>query len=473
MAKTQREKLLDRINAARAAGEITQQQARDARAAVKENSRGGDVNREGERAVRAILGGPSGGAGSGGGGGTGGGGRPDGGSGPGPGGGGGNSTAPGPGDSQPPYEAPEGQEWAWNIDQGWILQPTSGTTATTQACADVKGAAPEGFQWQGSYVTNADGTISDTCQLVPIAPEPPPEDTQQMATRANAREYLRGLFTQFGFSETDVTALMGQVEGWITSGLADAGTDAVLMKFRETDIYKRRFAGMAELIARGQAISEAEYIGLETSYRNVMSNYGLPTTYYDTPEDYARLIGAGLSPNEVEQRVVAAKQSMNPLVAAELREYYGIGDGDLTAYMLGLTDEQGLQLASARNQEEIRQRGRLAQIGGAAERAGFSMTREQTERLAGTSIGQTIDPFQMGTLAQLEGEFNRARRVADRETTLAAIDREAFDQRDALAAAFGDEQARLASERRAKRERARFAGSSGTAASSLGVERNF
>jgi len=101
------------------------------------------------------------------------------------------------------------------------------------------------------------------------------------------------------------------------------------------------------------------------------------------------------------------------------------------------------------------------------------MTREQTERLAGTSIGQTIDPFQMGTLAQLEGEFNRARRVADRETTLAAIDREAFDQRDALAAAFGDEQARLASERRAKRERARFAGSSGTAASSLGVERNF
>jgi hypothetical protein len=348
-----------------------------------------------------------------------------------------------------------------------------GGNSTTQACADVKGAAPEGFQWQGSYVTNADGTISDTCQLVPIAPEPPPEDTQQMATRANAREYLRGLFTQFGFSETDVTALMGQVEGWITSGLADAGTDAVLMKFRETDIYKRRFAGMAELIARGQAISEAEYIGLETSYRNVMSRYGLPTTYYDNPDDYARLIGAGLSVNEVEQRVVAAKQAMNPLVAAELKQYYNVGDGDLTAYMLGLTDENGLKLASARNQEEIRQRGRLGQIGAAAERAGFSMDRSYAERLAGTSIGQTIDPFQMETLAQLEGTFDRSRRIADRETTLAGIDRETYDQRDALAAAFGDQQATLASEKRAKRERARFAGSGGASSGSLSVQRNF
>jgi len=294
-----------------------------------------------------------------------------------------------------------------------------------------------------------------------------------MASRASARGYLEGLFKQFGFDAADTANLMTTIDGWIQQGLADAGTDPILMKFRDTDIYKRRFAGMAELISRGQAISEAEYIQLETSYRNVMSNYGLPSTYYDSPADYARLIGAGLSVNEVEQRVVAAKQSMNPLVAAELREYYGVGEGDLTAYMLGLTDEKGLQVASARNQEEIRQRGRLAQIGAAAEQAGFSMNRAQTESLAGTSVGQTIDPFQMGTLAQLEGTFNQARRIADRETTLAGIDNETFDQRDALAAAFGDRQAQMASERRGKRERARFSGSGGASAGSLAVERNF
>lgn len=311
--------------------------------------------------------------------------------------------------------------------------------------------------------------VEDPVQDSPVDTGPSPET---MNARQSAREYLQGLFRQFGFAAGDITNLMGQVEGWIQSGLADAGTDAVLMKFRDTDVYKRRFAGMAELISRGQAISEAEYIQLETSYRNVMQNYGIDKSYYDNYDDYARLIGAGLSPKEVEERVVAAKQAMNPLVAAELREYYNVGDGDLTAYMLGLTDAKGLQLASARNQNELRTEARAAQIGAAAERAGFSMDRTYAERLGGTSVGQNLDPFQMETMSRLEGTFDQARRVADRETTLAGIDNEAFDQRDALAAAFGDQQKALASERRAKRERSRFSGSSGASAASLSVQRN-
>jgi hypothetical protein len=298
-------------------------------------------------------------------------------------------------------------------------------------------------------------------------------DSVLMGARTNASTYLRDLFTYFGFSAADVNKLMGEVDGWIQQGLADSGTEPVLMKFRQTDIYRNRFAGMEELAKRGQAISEADYVALESSFRNVMQNYGIKDTFYDSYSDFARLIGAGLSPKEVEERVIAAKQAMNPLVAAELKQYYDITDGDLTAYMLGLTDGKGLLLESARNQEQIRQEGRAAQIGAAAERAGFSMDRAYAERLGGTSVGQTVDPFQMGTLAQLEGTFDQARRIANRETTLAAIDSEEFDQRDALAAAFGDDKAKLASQRRAKRERARFSGSSGTAQTALGVERNF
>jgi hypothetical protein len=100
------------------------------------------------------------------------------------------------------------------------------------------------------------------------------------------------------------------------------------------------------------------------------------------------------------------------------------------------------------------------------------MDRALSERLGATSVGQIQDPFQMATLSKLEGTFDQARRVADRETTLAGIDREAFNQTDTLDAAFGDRQKQLASERRAKRESARFAGSSGASAGSLAVERN-
>lgn len=389
---------------------------------------------------------------------------------------------------QPPGLPEPGNEWVWDGDK-WIQQPGGsgggGETGTTRACADVKGVAPEGFQWQGSYVVNADGSVSDTCSLVPVEEEPPPEDNKQQ--RDQSRTIMRNIMSELGFTtafgngyftQSEIDLLFSKMDEWITGGWADndpSGTN-LLMLFRTDkatkDIYKKRFGGMEELAARGQAISERDYIALESSFRNVMTNYGLPTTYYDRPDDYARLIGAGLSVNEVEQRVVAAKQALNPLVAQELKQYYSISDGDLTAYMLGLTDEQGLSLTSARNQEEIRKRGRSAQIGGAAERAGFSMDRTQAELLAGTTVGNTIDPFQMGTLANLESTFDQARRTANRETTLAAIDNEGYSEQDTLKAVFGDDKAKLASERRAKRERSRFSGSSGVASSSLSVSRN-
>ena len=370
--------------------------------------------------------------------------------------------------------APEGMEWVLTPGGGAALRPiqTKPPEGDKKPEEDTRPTAPgAAWLWNGSNWYRPDRPTDgkpynwdDNLGWV--------VDEALMASRANARDYLRGLFTQFGFDTADTNTLMGTVEGWIQQGLADAGTEPILMKFRDTDIYKRRFAGMAELIKRGQAISEAEYIQLESSYRNVMQNYGLPTTFYDTPADYARLIGAGLSVREVEERVVAAKQSLNPLVSQELQQYYGVSQGTAMAYLLGLTDEKGVALESARTQEQIRTGARAAQIGAAAERAGFAMDRTYAERLGGTSVGATIDPFQLGTLAQLETTFGQARRIADRETTLAAIDTEAYDQRDALAAAFGDEQARLASERRARRERARFSGSSGVAGSSLGVERN-
>ena len=371
--------------------------------------------------------------------------------------------------------APEGMEWVLTPGGGASLRPIQQKKPEdgkddeeTKEPAGRPGAA---WVWNGTTWTRP-ARPSDGQPYIWDDNLGWQVDSALMQSRTNSRGYLEGLFKQFGFGDADTATLMGLVDGWIQSGLADSGSEPVLMKFRDTDIYKRRFAGMAELIKRGQAVSEAEYIQLESSYRNVMQNYGLPTTFYDNPADYARLIGAGLSVREVEERVVAAKQSLNPLVAQELEQYYGVSQGTQMAYLLGLTDEKGVALESARTQQQIRQEGRAAQIGAAAERAGFSMDRTFAERLGGTSVGQTIDPFQMGTLANLEGTFDQARRVADRETTLAAIDTEAYDQRDALSAAFGDEQKKLASERRARRERARFAGSSGAAASSLGVERN-
>jgi hypothetical protein len=320
------------------------------------------------------------------------------------------------------------------------------------------GPAPEGFQWVW---------LNDTwtLQQVPDTTEPEPVDTTPYAARTSAREFLQDLFGQLGFSAADVTSLMSSVDGWISEGLADVGNEAILARFRTTDIYKNRFAGMEALRQRGQAISEGEYVQMERSYRRVLSSYGLPPEFYDNYDDYAKFIANDISANELEDRVSTAQALLQGSgeVLAELNEYYGVGEGEALAYLLD----------AEKAQKVIQRQVRAAQIGGAAERSGFSMGRSQSEQLASSTLGQTLDPFNPQTSAQLESTFARARRTANRERTLADIDQESYTEMDTLQAAFGDDEKQLASERRARRERARFSGTAGAARSALSQSRNF
>jgi hypothetical protein len=345
------------------------------------------------------------------------------------------------------------------------------------------------FYWDGTRWVGYQVGESDADRAAREAEEQRKRDeaAARQQQRGRARDQFKsvlgglGFTTAFGFTQAEIDTLYSSIDGWLADGWADGyeGGDNLLMLFRTSDqtkqIYNKRFPGMQALASRGQAISEGEYTRLETSYREVMRGSGIDAKFYDSFDDYGRFIAGNVSAAEVRDRINAAKSTANPAILGELREYYGIDEGTAYAFLLGLTDERGIALdaaAQARDQQTIRDISRNIQIGGMAEAAGFSMNQAQSAALAGTSVGQTIDPFDVRTRAQLEGTFNQARRIADRETTLAGIDRETFDQRDALAAAFGDEQARLASERRGKRERARFSGSAGAASGSLAVERN-
>lgn len=301
-------------------------------------------------------------------------------------------------------------------------------------------------------------------------------------TREQARKIFQdmlagmGLTTSNGFTQAEIDQLLSSVESWTETNISDEDMLMLFRTSRETSaIYEKRFPGMKALASRAQAISEREYINLEGQYRDVLRSSGLPSRYYDSFDDYGRFIAGGVSVAEVEQRVTAARSLMNPRIALELEEYYGIGEGMATAFLLGLTDEKGIMLdaqAEARNQQQLRDAARTVQIGGMAEAAGFNMGRSQAELLAGTALGRGVDPFGQQTQEQLETKFNQARRTANRESTLAAIDRETYSDMDTLQAAFGDDQKKLASERRAKRERARFQGSAGASSGSLSVERN-
>lgn len=344
--------------------------------------------------------------------------------------------------------------------------PPGTTQPNVQSCESIA-KAPKGWKWTGEV---RDGV--STCRLVEDkdAADPPTDYT-------NAKDLARKLFdqlgfnTNFGFTKQELDGFFTKIDSWITSGYADgdpSGTNLMLLIKSDKatrPVYDKRFPGMTALQQRGQAISEQEYVRLEAQYRDVLSSYGLPKTMFDSPADYGKFIGGGVSVNEVTDRVIAAKQmldSSNPSVLRALQSYYGVGKDTALAYLLD----------ADKAQDVIRQQVRQAQIGGMANQYGFNVDAQEAAQYAGSATGQAFDPFDTRTSGKLGDVFQSAAEIARRESVLAGIDREAYSSDDALGAVFGDQKKALASRKRAERERARFAGSSAATNTSLGVERN-
>src|SRR5581483_2048777 len=80
--------------------------------------------------------------------------------------------------------------------------------------------------------------------------------------------------------------------------------DQVSVLIQDTDAYRKRFSGNDLRRKAGlAALSPAEYLATEASYRRIMESAGLPVGFYDQPSDFTTWIGADVSPNEIQSRV--------------------------------------------------------------------------------------------------------------------------------------------------------------------------
>lgn len=112
----------------------------------------------------------------------------------------------------------------------------------------------------------------------------------------------------------------------------------MLVKIRESDAYKKRFAGN---IARAKAgfgmLNEAQYLAQEESYRQAMHAAGLPKGFYDSPDDFAQLMGGDVSVAEVTARADMAGTAMvnkDPEFVKAMKRMYGLTKGELAAYAM-------------------------------------------------------------------------------------------------------------------------------------------
>ncbi len=268
-----------------------------------------------------------------------------------------------------------------------------------------------------------------------------------MAETANQiiRDALAGYGLEGLLDDTDLD-LIGT---WQES----ANLDAVWAKVRQTQVYADRFPAMQSLADAGQAITEGTYVALERQYKDILSMYGMPETFYDEPADYAVFMEGSVSPQQLSQRVGLAAEaafSVSDEVRQKLSDYYNITTEDLTAYYL---DPE-----RATNIFEERERFGTARIGGIAVETGAGAIDLQTaERLQAAGVTETTarQGFQAVAASSLADET--------------ASEKEDITSTEIITGEFGlDAEARRRTEERRQRRSAAFAQAGGPALSQAG-----
>ena len=277
------------------------------------------------------------------------------------------------------------------------------------------------------------------------------------AERQSAYDLLYQQFNQYGLG-----ALVEPLKGFITSGISPS---EFTIRLRETDAYKKRFAANPARISKGlRALSEAEYIGLEDQYQDVMRRYGLPESYYTRgemgrQEGFEKFIAGDVSPVELEDRLgIAYKRVKNaPIqVFKTLEDFFPeITNGDLLAYMLDPNNAI----------ENIKRKVGAAEIGAGAMQAGLKTGLARAEELQRYGVTKETAQQGFGTIASgLERGRQLSSIYGEPAYTQEVAETEVFALPDA-------EKARRQRRRLGQLETATFSGTTGMTGGALDRER--
>ena len=254
------------------------------------------------------------------------------------------------------------------------------------------------------------------------------------------------------FSEYGLGSLVESLQSYIKDGLSE---DELTLRLRETPAYQQRFGANKQRIAKGlSALSEAEYIGLEDKYQEVMRQYGLPDTYWakdsmGTQKGFEQLLANDVSNTELEERLLVAQDRVlkaNPEVLNALKQFYpDIKNGDIFAYTLDPKNAI----------KNIQSKVTAAEIGGAALAQGLTTDVARAEQLAGAGV----------TKAAAQQGFETVAGMAPRGGQLASIYKEdPYTQQTAETEVFnlaGSAEAKRKREKLTSLETAAFSGQAG------------
>jgi predicted DNA-binding protein YlxM (UPF0122 family) len=286
----------------------------------------------------------------------------------------------------------------------------------------------------------------------------------------NAKQLLADTFASYGLTDP---AFIDAIQKAIldnTDAAGNVATSTATAQIRQTDQYKIRFSGnemrrkaIQDAAARGETstmseLSEARYIELEDSYREVLKKANVPAQFYSNTTYLAKMIGNDLSTGEVAARASIAKQAAsqaNPEIKQQLQSLYGISENQISAYFLD--PELGKETIGTVAA------GNAAILAASAARSGLSLTRGQAEALA-----QRVAPTNEQALVS-DVVFAETSRTAGLAQTSVSGEMAGVNAEDVILASTGNAESQAKLEKERQKRQAEYQSASGMAETQKGV----
>lgn len=359
----------------------------------------------------------------------------------------------------PPYEAPPNTHWTL-IGSKWTLykdlNPTQQTGKTvvstsTNANGDTIIVYSDGTTQvvPGSGNSNKTKTTDNTAAIIAnqnaiAAAQAAAEAAKTAAQREAVGKILQDTFAKYGLG-----SLANKVMDLARQGYTEA---TITLELQNTPEYKARFIANEDRLKKNLAVlSPAEYVASEDAYRQTLRAYGL--NQFDNDVYVRQFIANDVSAAELSSRVslaVQRVQNADPAITQTLRDYYGIGQSDMVAYILD--PNQTLP--------KIQQQVAAAEIGSAARLQGLEAGVSVSEQLARQGITQAEAQKGYATIADILPTAEKLSQIYGTEAGYgqAEAEQEVFNS---LASAQRKRRALSA------RETASFSGAAGTTRTSL------
>lgn len=294
----------------------------------------------------------------------------------------------------------------------------------------------------------------------------------------SASDSVVQMFSNAGLDASFSTALNAVIDKVYLDNIAP--TDAqILSSVYASDAYKTRFAAnevIRKRLADGKGLpgdrllTPKEYITAEAGYKEILQEAGLPSEFYDSPDDLNNIIASSVSVSEFTSRVNVARdalQNADQNVVNALKDYYGLDRSQLTAYLLdpekAMSTVINAKLKYNTPEETVTRAKEMytaAQVGGAALRAGQTATAGFSEEITKAGkAGQAEEAFQ--TASGQAQDYRRLLNLAGETVGSEDLVREQLSLSGG--AGVAEKRKRLASA-----ERARFAQKSAVDTTSLG-----